>query len=335
MPEDLTPEFVLNQLKKGQLSTCYLFYGPSEFQLERVLSSIRENVLPETARDFNLQIFYGDSSEPSKVLDTARSLPFMFHRRLVIVRRTEDFSPAALESFIPYLDKPVESTCLIFVTSKANFRRKFYRKLRDLGQSVNFKHLSDRQMIPWIKRMAKDLGLNIETQACAYLQQIVGNRLMDLHAELEKLSLRHEKKTVTLEDVRALAIYSRVYTIFELMDEISFKHGAESISVLNRFLEEEESGSDGPLRILGMLNRQIRLLWQAKTVSDSGGRTADVSRKIRLPGFLAAKIVQQSKHWKTDDFERAFRLLYEADGLLKSGAQYHLVLENLVLSLCA
>jgi DNA polymerase-3 subunit delta len=307
MPGDLTPEYVLKQLEKGQLSPFYLFYGPNEFRLERVLNRIRETFIPETSRDFNLRIFYGDKTEPADIIDTARSLPFMSHSRLIIVRRTESLSPAALESYIPYLDRPVESTCLIFVSSKTDFKRKFYRKVRELG-------------------------LNIEDQACAYLQQLVGNRLMDLHAELEKLSLRFGKKVVGLEEVRAVAIFSRIYTVFELMDEVSFKRRGESISVLNRLLEEE--GSDGSLKVLGMLNRQIRLLWQAKTVSDKGGRAADVSRKIKLPSFLVSRIVQQSKHWETDDFERAFHLLYKADGLLKSGAHGRMVLENLVFSLC-
>jgi DNA polymerase-3 subunit delta len=332
MPEDLTPEYVLNQLEKGQISLFYLFYGQSEFRLEMVLSRIRETFIPEPSRDFNLQVLYGDKSEPAEILDAARSLPFMSDNRLIIVKRTESFSSAALESFIPYLDKPVESTCLIFVSSKPNFNKKFYRKIRALGQAVNFKELSDRQVTPWIKKTAKELGISIEDQACAYLQQIAGNRLMELHAELEKLYLRYGKSTVGLEEVKALAIYSRIYSVFELMDEVSFKRRAESILVLNRFLEEE--GSDGPLRIIGMLNRQIRLLWKTKTVSDAGGRTVDVGRKLGLPAFLASKMLKQSKHWKTHDFERAFGLLYQADGLLKSGAHAHLVLENLVLSLC-
>ena len=332
MPGDLTPEYVLKQLEKGQLSPFYLFYGPNEFRLERVLSRIRETFIPETSRDFNLRIFYGDKTEPADIIDTARSFPFMSHSRLIIVRRTESLSPAALESYIPYLDIPVESTCLIFVSSKTDFKRKFYRKIRELGQAVNFKNLSDRQVIPWIKKTAKELDLNIEDQACAYLQQLVGNRLMDLHAELEKLSLMYGKKVVGLEEVRAVAIFSRIYTVFELMDEVSFKRRGESISVLNRLLEEE--GNDGSLKVLGMLNRQIRLLWQAKTVSDKGGRAADVSRKIKLPSFLVSRIVQQSKQWKTDDFERAFHLMYKADGLLKSGAHGRMVLENLVFSLC-
>ena len=333
MPGDLTPEYVLNQLEKGKLSPFYLFYGSNEFLLERVLSRIRETFVPETSRDFNLRIFYGDKTEPADIIDTARSLPFMSDSRLIIVRRTESLSPAVLESYIPYLDRPVESTCLIFISSKTDFKRKFYRKIRELGKAVNFKKLNDRQVIPWIKKTAKELNLNIEDQACAYLQQLVGNRLMDLHAELEKLSLSYGKNIVGMEEVRAVAIFSRIYTVFELMDEVSFKRCGESISVLNRFLEEE--GNDGFLKVLGMLNRQIRLLWQAKTVSDKGGRTADVSRKIKLPPFLVSRIVQQSRHWKTDDFERAFHLLYKADGLLKSGAHGRMVLENLMVSLCS
>lgn len=332
MSGDLQPEYILQQLEKGQLAPCYLFYGESEFRLERVLSRIRETFVPETARDFNLHIVYGDKAEPADIVDTARSLPFMSQNRLIIVRRTEVFSAAALESFIPYLENPVDSTCLIFVSSSANFTKKFYRKIRKLGQSVHFKKLSDGQVIPWIKREAKGLGLDIEDQACAYLQQIIGSRLRDLQAELEKLYLRYGKMSIGLDEVRELAIHSRIYTIFELMDAISFKRRADSLSVLNRFLEEE--GKDGPLRVLGMLNRQVRILWQAKSLSGEGGRVPDVSRKLKLPAFLASKVVKQSKCWDTEDFQRAVRLLYQADGFLKSGAQAHLVLENVVLSLC-
>jgi len=256
----------------------------------------------------------------------------MFQRRLIIVRRTEKFSPQALESFIPYLDMPVESTCLVFASSKPNFRRRFYRRIREVAQAVNFTRLSDRQVVPWIKEMAEDLGLNMDSQACAYLQQIVGNRLQDLYSELEKLYVRHGKVPVGIEEVEELAIHSRMYTIFEVMDEVSFKKQARSISILNRFLEEE--GKDEILRVLGMLNRQIRLLWQTKSVTEGGGGGHDVAKKLGLRDFQVRKLVQQSKLWTADNLERAFHLLYQADGLLKSGAKGHLVLENLVLSLC-
>lgn len=337
MQGDLPPEYVITRLEKGELAPFYLFYGQSEFRLEKVLNKVRETLIPEEARDLNLHLFYGEKKADAtdliaSIIDTARSLPFMSESRLVIVRRTEVFSASDLEGFIHYLDNPADSTCLIFVSLKPDFKRKFYRKIRKCGRAVNFRELNDRQVVPWIKETAKELGLNMDDQACAYLQQIVGNRLIDLHSELEKLSLRYGKAAVGMEQVRELAINSRIYTIFELMDEVSFKRPAGSLSVLKKFLEEEDKA--GALRVIGMLNRQIRLLWQTKWTMEGGGRTPDVARKIQLPIDLTRKIVQQSERWSMDNLERAFHLLYEADGFLKSGSQGHLVLENVVLSLC-
>ena len=335
MPTNLAPEHVERDLEKGQLSPFYLFYGDSEFLLEKTLNKIRATYIPEAARDFNLHLFYGEKSDkarPGEIIDSARSLPFLAQNRLIIVRRTENFSAPALEAFIPYLERPVESTCLIFVSSKTDFRKKFYKKVRDLGRAVNFKRPYNNQIVPWIRRMAGEIGLSIDGEACAYLQQIIGNRLIDLYAELEKLYLRYEREPVGIEEVKELAIYSRIHTIFELIDAVSLKQCPESLSILRKLIEEE--GMDAIYKTIGMLNRQIYLLWQTKSIIGGGGRTRDVARKLKLQDFQVKRLVPQTKHWSDDNFERALHVLYKADGLLKSGAHGQIVLEEVILSLC-
>ncbi|MDY6882010.1 MAG: DNA polymerase III subunit delta [Desulfatiglans sp.] len=336
MPSDLVPEKVERDLERGQLAPFYLFYGDSEFLLEKTLSKIRLTYIPEAARDFNLHLFYGeksDKSTPGEIIDCARSLPFLSSNRLVIVRRTENFSTSALEAFIPYMESPVESTCLIFVSSKTDFRKKFYSKIRSFGRSVNFKRPYNNQIVPWIKRMAREIGLSIDGAGSAYLQQIVGNRLIDLYAELEKLHLRYEKDPVGVEEVKALAIYSRIHTVFELIDAVSLKQCPEALSICRKLIEEE--GNDGIFKTMGMLTRQIHLLWQTNSIIESGGRTNDVARKLQLRDFQAKRLVPQAKKWNDDDLEQALHHLYRADGLLKSGAQGQIVLEEVILSLCS
>jgi DNA polymerase-3 subunit delta len=241
-------------------------------------------------------------------------------------------SASDLERFVPYLEEPLQSTCLIFISSQVDFKRKFYRKIGKLGSAVQFRELKDSQVVPWIMKTAKDLGLDMDSHACAYLQQIVGNQLRDLFVELEKLSIRYGTTAVGMEEVEQLAIYSRTYTIFELMDEVSSKRTVESLRVLKRFLEEE--GKDAILRILGMLGRQMRLLWQTKAIVDRGGRPSDTAKALGLPIFLARKLLQQSQQWDADALEQVFQLLYKADGHIKAGSAGQLVLENLVLSIC-
>jgi len=333
MAVDLFPEDVLKSLEKGRLDPFYLFYGPGEFRLEKVLDKIRELFIPEAARDLNLEILYGGETDPAEIINRALSMPFLARNRLIIVRRTEEFKAEGLEKFLPYLERPSESTCLIFVTSKIDARKKFYKKIKALGRAVNFGALRGNQVVPWIKRMAEDLGLKIDGRACAYLQQIAGNSLRDLHAELEKLHLRYGKRAVGVDEVKELVIHSRIYTIFELMNVVSIKNCAESLAVLNRFLEEEDKRR-GPLGVIGMLNRQIRLLWQTKTILDKGGRTKDVAKKLSLIPFAAGNFAKQSEYWSVKDLEKGLSLLYQADGLLKSGSRPKPVLENLIISLC-
>ncbi|MFO7460783.1 MAG: hypothetical protein R6X07_09175, partial [Desulfatiglandales bacterium] len=116
-------------------------------------------------------------------------------------------------------------------------------------------------------------------------------------------------------------------------ERISTRDLRASLLVLNRFLGEEDK-RDGPLRVIGMLNRQMRLLWQTKFIAEKGGETGDVMKKLGLPRFSAVELMKHMKRWKADELEKALELLYEADGRIKSGLRPKPVLENLVLSLC-
>ena len=335
MAGDLLPEDLLKSLANGQLAPFYLFYGPEEFRLEKVLDRIRNDFIPASARDFNQEIFYaGEKTDPAEIINRALSLPFLAGSRLIIVRRTENFRTRELETFLPYLEKPADTTCLIFISAKTDFRKSFYKRIKEQGRAVNFTKLRESQVVPWIRGAARELGLKIDGQACAYLHQIVGNSLRDLYAELEKLNLRYGEEMVGVEQVKGLAIHSRVYTIFELMNKVSEKNCHESLAVLNRFLEEEDK-KDAPLRILGMLNRQIRIMWQTKSILSRGGEIRAVAKKLGLPDFSARDFARHVQYWSTEELERGVDLLYRADGLLKSGSRAKPVLENLLFALCA
>ena len=332
MPEDRSPEELLKSLQKGRLAPVYLFYGPGEFRMEKVLDQLKASLVPEGARELNLEILYGGETEPEKILEHARSLPFLAARRLIVVRRTESFSAEALARFLPYFQDPSPSTCLVFVTSKTDFNKPFYKTLRSLGWAVKFEELRDTQVVPWLVKTASEMGFKIQPQGAAYLHDVVGNKTRELYGELEKLSLRFNGE-VGIEQVRESVKNSRIYTIFELMNQIASRNKGASLLVLNRFLEEEDK-RDAPLRVIGMLNRQIRLLWWTKPLVEKGTDTKGLMKQLGTPYQGAVELLKQAKLWKADELEEAFELLYRADGQIKSGARPKPVLENLILSLC-
>ena len=336
MGRDLQPDKVLERLEAGRLDPFYLFYGPAEFLMERVLDRIRAGYIPEGVRDFNQEILYGEKNlDPSEIIGRAQSAPFMASNRLIVVRRTEALPAAQLSKLVPYLENPTETTCVIFVSQKTNFRVSFYKAIRDAGLAVSFEELKGRQVTAWIRRTAKEMELELTSGACDVLQEVVGNRLRDLHGELEKLRARYGSGgRVDADEVRELAIHSRSFTIFELVNLISVRDARGSLSVLSRFLEEE-GGRDAPLGIIGMLNRQVRLLWQTKAHAARQGRGDSLAKRLGVPPFAARRLQDQSVKWREEELERALYLLYDADERLKSGSLAKPVIEALVVSLCA
>lgn len=333
MAGELHPDDVIKSLSKGRLAPIYLFYGPDEFRIEKLLERIRNEYIPEGSRDFNLEICYGGETEPSDIISRAQSLPFMSTNRLIIVRRTEEFKADQLEKFLPYIENPCPSTCLLFIAFRTDFKKKFFKKLRSSGYSVDFPELRDSQVIPWIRNTARELGLKIDINAANYLHQVVGTGLRELYGELEKLTLSHIDEEIGVNQVNEVVVHSRIYTIFELMNVISKRDLSGTLSMLNSFLEEEDK-IGGPLRFIGMLNRQIKLLWQTKSIMEKGGKSGDVAKKLGLSPFSAKQFMNQSKNWSQDELARGLSLLLRADRLLKSGSRPKPVLENLMITFC-
>jgi DNA polymerase-3 subunit delta len=329
---DLRPDDVIRVLGKGRLAPFYLFYGPGEFRMEKVLEKIRASYIPEAVRDFNLELFYGGETTPEEIILKAKSMPFMAENRLILVRRTEQFSKEESEKFLPYLENPSESTCVIFISAKTDFNKRFYKAIRASGLAVKFDSLREDDLVPWIRQTAKELGLQMDKDACDYLASVVGNNPRELYAELEKLGLRFTR-VKGIEQVKESVMHSRIYTIFELMEMVSLRRIADSLKVLDRFLSEEDKRY-APLQVIGMLNRQVRLLWQTKEVLMKGGGFEEVAEKLGRNRFKTRDFMNQARHWSKEELEKGLRVLYEADGWLKSGSRPKPVLEKVIISLC-
>jgi DNA polymerase-3 subunit delta len=333
MPRDLSPAQVEQAVKKGQTAPFYLFHGPNEFLIERMLDRLKETLVPESARPFNLEVFYGGESQPSDIMAQARSIPFLASRRLIIVRRTEAFGAEAIEQLTPYLQNPADSTCLVYVCSKADFKKGLFKAIRSAGLAVYFEELREQQVAPWVKRTAAELGLGMELESCHYLQQVTGNDPRDLYGELEKIRIRYGKRDICLEEVKETVARTRSFTIFELMKRISNRECGPSLVALNRYLEEEDKKS-GALRFIGMLNRQLRLLVRTREILDKGGGKTDVETMLGRARLSADEYWSAAKRWSSEELKRALSLLYEADGRLKAGSAARAILENVVLRLC-
>ncbi|TET95536.1 MAG: DNA polymerase III subunit delta [Desulfobacteraceae bacterium] len=333
--QDLTSENVLTSLNKGAFAPFYLFYGPEDFWLEITLDRIKKELIPDSVKDFNLETLYGGEISPQEILNRAHLVPFMYPHRLIIVRGTENFTKNALEQFIPYMESPVDSTCIIWISSKTDLTGVFYKRFKELGRAVNFKKLSERQVYSWLQKRAKELELDINKEASSFIYQIVGSNLRDLFSEIFKLSLRYPNSKIGVEQIKELTTFSRLFTVFDLVDYVSKRDTPHAIVVLSKLFETQGRDPSAALGLLGMLARQIRLILKAKSgLKKGGGRPGAIDRLRPLPNFVIEKCLDQERFWQEEELEDALNNIYDADGLIRTGSKGDLVLENLIFLLC-
>ena len=333
---DLTPENVTKALEEGVLAPFYFFYGPEDFWLEITLDVIKKSLIPESLKEFNLETLYGGEISAAEIINRASLLPFMSARRLIIVRATQNFTKDNLDRFVAYVENPVDSACIIWVWSKPELSHLLCKRCRELGRAVHFRKLSDRQVYTWIQKRAGELGLVIERDAAAFLIQAVGSSLRDLFSELSKLSLRHPDSRIGVEEIKELATFSRLFTIFDLVDFVARRDAPRALRALTRLFDIQGRDSSSVLGILGMLARQIRLLVKTKEGLRGTGGKGGVAKKLRpLPQFVIEKCIDQEKVWDENELEKALLEFYHADGLIRAGSKGDLVVENLVFRLCS
>ncbi len=75
----------MEELRGPEIKPVYAFFGEESFFPDR-LQDAAISVVPEEARDFNLDVLYGLEVKADKVIDVCRSYPMMAERRVVVVR---------------------------------------------------------------------------------------------------------------------------------------------------------------------------------------------------------------------------------------------------------
>jgi len=89
---------------------------------------------------------------------------------------------------------------------------------------------------------------------------------------------------------------------------------------------------EAPLGILGMLARQVRILWRIKAGIEQGWSTEDLVKKLKLSPYLVKNLSREATRFSEADLREIHEALRETDLALKStGLAADRVLESLVL----
>ena len=107
----VTFDSIMRDLRAGNYRPVYLLAGDEPYYIDKIADYITENALKPEERDFNQTIFYGLDTSPMQVMDSARAVPVMAERQVIVVCEAQLMR--GIENMEKYLRKTVPSTILV------------------------------------------------------------------------------------------------------------------------------------------------------------------------------------------------------------------------------
>ncbi len=332
--------------RRGTLPV-YVIYGDS-FLVSDQLKRISSDTGADSLLDANRHQLNGNDLKLPDLLAVCNALPFMDPCRLVIVngllgllenrggRSSRGRNARALgewERLPAAISQMPDSTLLCFVDQMLSDANPLLRALTNAAQVNKLAAPNGEALARYIKELAQTKGAGISPAAIQTMADLVGNDLWTLDRELEKLSLYAAGRSIEESDIPKMVAQVREASIFNAVDALIEGRAPEALRLLQRLRQD---GAALPY-IIGMVERQLRLVALARYWLDQRLSQQELAAKLGVPPFVARKTANQAHRNSWADLDRRFQQLLQTDLALKTGQvdSEDLALELLVADLAA
>ena len=326
--------------------SAHVIYGDS-FLAPRRLAALEADSIPDGVLEANRHRYQGNQIQPGELLSVVNALPFMDSHRLVVVegllasaeprggRRRSTRRESAAESAAGQWQAVAEAvpgmpptTILVFADGPLTAANPLLRALRPVCQVEELTAPNGEALARWIKETVEVKGAAISPAAIRSLMDLVGRDLWTLDQELEKLSLYATGREITQTDVQAMVAQVREASIFAAVDAMIDGRPAVALRLLRQLRED---GCEAPY-IIGMVERQLRLLALARDSLDKGVPVPEIGSRLGVSSdFVIRKTLDQARRHHWGDIVSRYDRLLETDLAIKQGQlEPELALELLV-----
>ena len=239
----------------------------------------------------NFARYEGKGVDVKEVIDLSETMPFFANRRLIVFENTGFFKSAGAE-LADYIKEMPDTTYYLFVESEVDKRSKLYKSVQAKGRAVELGVQDEGTLKRWIAGKMRDEKKQISEQSIVYFLGKVGTDMENITKELEKLfCYTLDRETITREDVDAVCVTQISNHIFDMVNAVTEKKQRRALELYYELLALKEP----PMRILFLMTRQYRLLYQVKQFQQKGYARKEIAAKAGLHPFAVGKYMDQAK----------------------------------------
>ena len=304
----------LNQdIRDRDFKRVYLLFGDEPFLVNSYKKRLREAIAGEDTMNYNY--FEGKGLDVQELISLADTMPFFADRRLILIDGS-GFFKSAPEELVNYIPRLPDTVCIVFCESEVDKRNKLYKKVKEAGYAAELNKQDSGQLMKWAAGILTKDQRKITRQVMEYFLERTGDDMENIRMELEKLvCYTMGRDVITKEDVDAVGCVHVTNRIFEMVSAIVAGNTRKAMDLYEDLLTLKEP----PMRILFLIARQFNQLLQVKELAGKGGQKGDIASKVKVPPFVAGKLMAQARAFSREQILSCVTQCVEAEEAVKTG----------------
>ncbi len=239
----MSPEKIIQDWKKKIYKPIYWLEGEEGFFINQVMDYAEQHLLPESEKAFNQSVFYGKDADWAAVVNACRRYPMFAERQVVLLKEAQQMRD--ISKLEPYIQQPLDSTILVisYKDKKVDGRSKLAKLLKEKGELLSTRKIYENQLPEWVSALAQSKGFSMAPRALSLLIDHIGNDLMRINSEIDKMAINlGSRKTITEDDIETFVGISKEYNAFELQDALVKKDLAKAFRIVQYFQSNPKAG---------------------------------------------------------------------------------------------
>jgi DNA polymerase-3 subunit delta len=311
----------------AELEPVYLISGSDRPKIELAVTRLRSHFDPSS-----VDVVTAVDEDGAAIVRLCNAGTLFGDRRLVVVNEVDGrrdgygrlgkgWKAPDLDAVVAYLAAPAPATVLCLVAEEVTEKSSLAKACAKGGKTLFFSVVKSK-LAPWVRDRFRQLGVDADLEACSSLVEIVGEDLVALASEVQKLASWADGEPVGTVEVEALAVAHGEPPIWALTDAWARRDAAAALGAMERLYERsDQPRRSESSRMAGALGGHLARMRQMKQAAAEGKSSRDVATALRMHPFRAQKALEQADGFSWDELDDATVVLGALDFSLRGGSR--------------
>ena len=303
------------------MKPAYLMSGTDSAKLDAALARLRSRAEREGGQG-SLETFAGAGGaapDADALIGSLPAMSMMAERRYLLADGVDRWRAPQVKAVTAALASAPEEVTVVLIARGAAPKGLAEAVAAAGGEIISYDAPGKRELPSWLVTGARERGFNLAPQAARALVARLGESMVRLSTELDRLALwAGDGGAVDLEDLERLTTDDSERAGWTLADAVVARDQEAAVAAADELLAE---GSAVTPLVYGMASR-LRSAHQAAAALEAGTPAQKVEAALPMPPYPSKMLVRSVRGVDPDDLSAAIGAVADLEWWTRGGSNY-------------